>query len=137
MLSKETLHAVDDVDLTINEREIVALVGESGSGKSTIARLLARIYKPTGGEIHYRGRPLRELRSRKDLLVVPRRGPDGLPGPVQRLQPGAPDLARDHAQPRAAPAGAESRRSAAREAERVCESVGLSHAAARRASRTR
>ena len=62
------LHAVDDVDLTINEREIVALVGESGSGKSTIARLLARIYKPTAGEIHYRGRPLSSLRSRKDLL---------------------------------------------------------------------
>ena len=68
MLSKETLHAVDDVNLTIDEREIVALVGESGSGKSTIARLLAQVYKPSGGEIYYRGRPLRELRSRKDML---------------------------------------------------------------------
>src|SRR5947209_5603434 len=45
-LSRKTLHAVDDVDLTINAKEIVALVGESGSGKSTIARLLARVYKP-------------------------------------------------------------------------------------------
>ena len=36
------LHAVDDVDITIDRQEIVALAGESGSGKSTIARLLAR-----------------------------------------------------------------------------------------------
>src|SRR5262249_17772520 len=58
MFSKHLLHAVDELDLTIGEREIVALVGESGSGKSTVARLLARIYKPTQGEIFYRGRPL-------------------------------------------------------------------------------
>ena len=47
-LSRKTLHAVDDADLVIGRREIVALVGESGSGKSTIARLLARVYRPTG-----------------------------------------------------------------------------------------
>src|SRR5881227_901241 len=68
MFSKHVLHAVDDLNLTVGEREIVALVGESGSGKSTVARLLARLYKPTHGEIFYRGRPLQRLRSRKDLL---------------------------------------------------------------------
>ena len=41
-LSQQTLHAVDDVNISIGEREIVALAGESGSGKSTIARLLVR-----------------------------------------------------------------------------------------------
>src|SRR6516225_3716099 len=65
---KQVLHAVDDFNITIREREIVALVGESGSGKSTVARLLARIYTPTSGEIYYRGRPLHRLRSRKDML---------------------------------------------------------------------
>jgi peptide/nickel transport system ATP-binding protein len=58
---------VDDVDLVIYPREIVALVGESGSGKSTVARLLARVYEPTGGEILYRGRSLKQLRSRADV----------------------------------------------------------------------
>jgi peptide/nickel transport system ATP-binding protein len=66
--SGKRLHAVDDVDLTINTREIIALVGESGSGKSTIARLLARVYKPTTGEIVFQGRSLETLRHRKDLL---------------------------------------------------------------------
>ena len=66
--SGKRLHAVDDVDLTINTREIIALVGESGSGKSTIARLLARVYQPTAGEIIYQGRSLTTLRHRKDVL---------------------------------------------------------------------
>ena len=67
-LSRRILHAVDDVSFAIREREIVALAGESGSGKSTVARLLARIYKPTSGAVSYRGRPVAELRSRRDRL---------------------------------------------------------------------
>jgi len=66
--SRRTLHAVDDVDLAIGKGEIVALVGESGSGKSTIARMLALLYKPTKGEIYFEGRPLSRLRSRKQRL---------------------------------------------------------------------
>jgi peptide/nickel transport system ATP-binding protein len=62
------LHAVDDVTLEIGHREIVALAGESGSGKSTIARLLAKIYKPTSGEIYFQGKPISRLRSRRDVL---------------------------------------------------------------------
>ncbi len=68
MFSRKTLHAVDDFDLVVREREIVALVGESGSGKSTVARLLAGLYPPTRGEISYRGRALRSLHSRKSKL---------------------------------------------------------------------
>jgi peptide/nickel transport system ATP-binding protein len=67
-LSRQVLHAVDDVSLSIGERQIVALAGESGSGKSTIARLLAKIYKPTSGEIYFQGTPLSGLRSRQDTL---------------------------------------------------------------------
>jgi peptide/nickel transport system ATP-binding protein len=67
-MRRQTLHAVDDVNLEIGQREIAALAGESGSGKSTIARLLARIYKPTSGDIYFQGRPISRLRSRKDIL---------------------------------------------------------------------
>ena len=61
-LRGHSLHAVDDLDMAIAEREIVALVGESGSGKSTVARLLAMVYRPTSGEILFRGRPVSSLR---------------------------------------------------------------------------
>jgi peptide/nickel transport system ATP-binding protein len=66
---RQTLHAVDGVSLAIGEREIVALAGESGSGKSTVARLLAKIYNPTAGEIYFQGRPLSAVRSRRDVLA--------------------------------------------------------------------
>jgi peptide/nickel transport system ATP-binding protein len=68
VFSGKALHAVDDVDLVINDREIVALVGESGSGKSTIARLLAQVYKPTSGDIRYQGTSLSTLRGRRAVL---------------------------------------------------------------------
>jgi oligopeptide/dipeptide ABC transporter ATP-binding protein len=68
LFSHQMLHAVDDVNLTINEREIVALVGESGSGKSTMARLLAQVYKPTTGRITFQGRDVSQLRGRRDQL---------------------------------------------------------------------
>jgi len=69
MMSRQTLHAVDGVDLSIERGEIVALVGESGSGKSTIARLLALVYEPTRGEIWFEGRPLSRLRGRRSRLA--------------------------------------------------------------------
>jgi peptide/nickel transport system ATP-binding protein len=85
--SGKRLHAVDDVDLTIEEREIIALVGESGSGKSTIARLLARVYEPTAGEIIYRGRSLAELRRRRDLLAYRGDVPMVFQDPFSSLNP--------------------------------------------------
>ena len=63
LLSRQSLHAVDDVSFEIGRGEIVALVGESGSGKSTIARLLARVYKPSQGEIYFEGKSVSTLGS--------------------------------------------------------------------------
>jgi peptide/nickel transport system ATP-binding protein len=125
MFDKQVLHAVDDLDLTIHEREIVALVGESGSGKSTVARLLARVYPPTRGEIVYRGRPIHNLRSRRALfwyrgeVAMVFQDPFSAFNPVFRVSHGVmrnlalhrPDLRREQRQ---------------HEVARVCESVGLS-----------
>jgi oligopeptide/dipeptide ABC transporter ATP-binding protein len=68
LLRRQTLHAVDDVSLSIGEREIVALAGESGSGKSTVARLLAKVYSPTSGAIYFQGRRISDIKSRADAL---------------------------------------------------------------------
>ncbi|WP_456830558.1 ABC transporter ATP-binding protein [Deinococcus sp. UYEF24] len=47
--------AVNDVSFSIRRGEVLGLVGESGSGKSTIARLIAHLYRPSGGEIRLSG----------------------------------------------------------------------------------
>jgi peptide/nickel transport system ATP-binding protein len=86
-ISRRTLHAVDDVSLTIGGRQIVALAGESGSGKSTIARLLARIYQPTSGEIYFQGTPLSAMRSRKDRLQYSSEAPMVFQDPFASINP--------------------------------------------------
>jgi peptide/nickel transport system ATP-binding protein len=67
-VSRRTLHAVDDMSFSVGEHEIVAIAGESGSGKSTVARVLAKIYKPTSGEVYFQGKPLSAFRSRREKL---------------------------------------------------------------------
>ncbi len=52
------LQAVREVSLQLKSGETVGLVGESGCGKSTLGRCIAGLYKPTSGQIFYRGEPL-------------------------------------------------------------------------------
>jgi peptide/nickel transport system ATP-binding protein len=82
-----TLHAIDDLNLVLHEREIVAVVGESGSGKSTLARLFAMASQPTGGDIRFRGRSLREIVSRRDLLAYRGQVPMVFQDPFSSLNP--------------------------------------------------
>ena len=53
----DTVHAVDNVSLSIQPGEVVGLVGESGCGKSTLGRMVAGIMPPTAGEILLNGLP--------------------------------------------------------------------------------
>jgi ATP-binding cassette subfamily B protein/ATP-binding cassette subfamily C protein len=53
--------AVDRVTLLVRRGEVIALVGENGSGKSTVAKLVAGLYRPTGGRILLDGVDASEL----------------------------------------------------------------------------
>ena len=50
-----TIKAIDGVTFGIRQGEVFGLVGESGCGKSTFARSVTGIYRPTEGEVFYRG----------------------------------------------------------------------------------
>ena len=52
------LKAVDDISFDIMEGETLGLVGESGCGKTTAGRSILHLYKPTAGEVIYRGKPI-------------------------------------------------------------------------------
>jgi putative ABC transport system ATP-binding protein len=56
------VHAVRDVDLTIEQGEFVSLAGPSGSGKTTLLQLLGALDRPTSGEVRFEGSNLGELR---------------------------------------------------------------------------
>ncbi|MCI5675278.1 MAG: ATP-binding cassette domain-containing protein [Ezakiella sp.] len=53
--NKFTVKAIDDVSFDIYKGESFGLVGESGCGKTTTGRTIIRLYKPTSGEIIYKG----------------------------------------------------------------------------------
>jgi peptide/nickel transport system ATP-binding protein len=65
--ARETLRAVDDVNLTLRRGKVSALVGESGSGKSTVARLLSQLYEPTEGSILLENEDVTRIHGRRGL----------------------------------------------------------------------
>ena len=72
---KTKVKAVNDVSFRIKKGEIYGLVGESGSGKSTVARCVMNIYKPSGGEIFYKGISVcknREFQKNRKMLQMTR-----------------------------------------------------------------
>src|SRR5947208_3098058 len=66
------VRAVDGVDLSINEGEVVGLVGESGCGKSTLGRIVAGIIPPSEGSIGFHGTPMDALdgQQRRDAALT-------------------------------------------------------------------
>lgn len=49
------VHALQNVNLTLNQGEVLALMGENGAGKSTLMKVLTGVYQPDAGEIFING----------------------------------------------------------------------------------
>jgi ABC-type nitrate/sulfonate/bicarbonate transport system ATPase subunit len=58
---KDTLLAVEKIDLSVSANEFVAIIGPSGCGKSTILRMVASLEEPSSGTVQVSGRPPQEL----------------------------------------------------------------------------
>ena len=54
----KAVHAVGDVEFSVDEGEFVCVVGPSGCGKTTLLKCIAGLLRPTRGEVTLRGRPV-------------------------------------------------------------------------------
>src|SRR5262245_48728736 len=57
----EGVRAVENVDLSVAQGEILGLIGPNGSGKSTIVNLICGLFPPTAGRVYFRGADISEL----------------------------------------------------------------------------
>jgi len=67
-----TVHALEGIDLSVDEGHLVAVMGPSGSGKSTLLTIAGSLEDPTGGEVMIGGTPLSRM-SRNDKARLRRR----------------------------------------------------------------
>ncbi len=78
------LKAVDDVSFTINRGETLGLVGESGCGKTTVGRTILHLYKPTGGEVIFDGKP---VKTKQDIQEFRKKATMVFQDPYSSLNP--------------------------------------------------
>lgn len=70
------VNAVDNIFLSVNKGEFVAIVGASGSGKSTLLHLLGGVDRPTSGKIYIDGNEINNMNN--DKLAIFRRRQIGI-----------------------------------------------------------
>ncbi len=84
MFRTKPLKAVDNVSLTIKKGETLGLVGESGCGKTTVGRTILHLYKPTSGEIWYKGKL---IKSKTDINEFRKKATMVFQDPYSSLNP--------------------------------------------------
>lgn len=64
-MGEVTVHALDNVSLTIEKGEFIVIAGASGSGKSTLLHILGGLDRPNNGEVVWNGQDIRKISERK------------------------------------------------------------------------
>ena len=84
MFRTKPLKAVDNVSFAIQPGETLGLVGESGCGKTTVGRPILHLYKPTGGEVLYKGR---NIQTKADIQAFRNKASMVFQDPYSSLNP--------------------------------------------------
>ena len=61
-LKDNIVHAVKNVNLTINKGEVFGIVGLSGAGKSTLVRVINLLQKPSAGQVLINGKDITSIK---------------------------------------------------------------------------
>ncbi len=64
------VHALSEIDLTIEPGEFISLIGPSGCGKSTLLRLIGDLISSTDGRVEVNGKPAHLARTDRDYGMV-------------------------------------------------------------------
>ena len=72
LTSHGDVHALNGVDLIVEEGEFLAIMGRSGSGKSTLLNIIGTLQKPTAGSYFLRERQVDQM-TEKEILELRRR----------------------------------------------------------------
>ncbi len=115
------LIAVNEVDFSINEHEIVGLIGPNGAGKTTLVNVITGIYPPSEGAVYFKGT---NISGRKPYQI----GRMGISRTFQIVKPFPGMTVRENAAIGAmfgAKGKSKSARRAMRNAEEILEFVGL------------
>ena len=84
MFRTKPLKAVDNVSFAIQPGETLGLVGESGCGKTTVGRTILHLYKPTGGEVLYKGK---KIQTKADIQAFRNKASMVFQDPYSSLNP--------------------------------------------------
>ncbi len=60
-VGEQTVHALDDINLTVERGEYVSVMGPSGSGKSTLLNIIALLDQPSSGFYSFNGQDVTQL----------------------------------------------------------------------------
>ena len=71
------IHALKDVSMCVNEKEIVALIGANGAGKTTLLHTISGIIHPTSGEILFLGKDIARTKARSIVQAGITQVPEG------------------------------------------------------------
>ena len=75
IVNNEEVVALDDVSLTINDKDIYGIIGMSGAGKSTLVRCINLLEKPSSGDVLINGESIlalnkKELREKRRKITM-------------------------------------------------------------------